>query len=169
MEDSFEDGSFYRVGHHGEDVQGPLQVLEVAQQLFPLQEEVGPDQLTPQAKATGSNSRFKNAGIIIQEEGDRFEHEVEEENGGERETVEEELPAEKSTLPATASGSGSKVGVNMFRHGEDQDQVGVEHHEEDEVADEFENDDVEVDHVDGVVSNQGEEASQQGAAEESDS
>ena len=166
-EDSLDDGSSSRVGHHGEDDRSPFQAPKVDEQVVPLQEEVGPDQPTPQAKATGSNSRLKNAGII-QEEGDCFEHEVGEENGGEHETVEEEVPAEKSTLPATASGSGSKVGVNMFRHGVLVVGVGVEHHEEDEVVDEFENDDGEVDHVDGVVSNQGEESSQRGAAEESD-
>ena len=68
-EDSLDDGSSSRVGHHGEDDQSPFQAPKVDEQLVPLQEEVGPEQPTPQAKATGSNSRFKNAGII-QEEGD---------------------------------------------------------------------------------------------------
>ena len=68
-EDSLDDGSSSRVGHHGEDDRSPFQAPKVDEQLVPLQEEVGPEQPTPQAKATGSNSRFKNAGII-QEEGD---------------------------------------------------------------------------------------------------
>ena len=46
---------------------------EVVEQLFPLQEEVGLDQPTLQAKATGCNSRFKKVGIS-QEGGDSFEH-----------------------------------------------------------------------------------------------
>ena len=159
VEDAVNNGSFHNIDHPADEVGSRSQAVEEAAR---SQIEMG-DQPTPQAKATGSNSRFKIAGDRQELNKDRAEERDNFENEEDRDL------REQSTLPATASGSGSKVGGNMFRHGEDQDQVGVEHHEEDEVADEFENDDVEVDHVDGVVSNQGEESSQQGAAEESDS
>ena len=160
-----EDGGSHNVDHPADDAGSRSQAVEEAAR---SQVEMG-DHPTPQAKATGSNSRFKIAGDRQElnkdraEERDNFEHE------------EERDLRDLSTLPATASGSGSKVGGNMLRHGEDQvdgedqvydeDQVSVEHHEEGEIADEVENDDVAVDHADEAASNQGEDSSQQGTAD----